>query len=163
MGNRQSEILHNEMNYPTVTLQNWNMHDWMQNAISFWNATLCHQRSQMWSVHRVSFMTPCLKDKKLYTVKIQILIRVSINTWRSKNEEWTIFWGKAKFAEINFNSSKSNKAQRLDLTCQKEVKCLATSQKKGQAYLKSKSNKHTSAMVGVAPENLLRISIWQHM
>ena len=44
MGNRQSEILHNEMNYPTVTLQNWN-----KNAISYWNATLSHQRSQMWS------------------------------------------------------------------------------------------------------------------
>ena len=34
----QSEILHNEMNYPSVTLHNWNMHDWMQNVISFWNA-----------------------------------------------------------------------------------------------------------------------------
>ena len=27
------------------------MDEWMQNAISFWTAALCHQRSQLWSVH----------------------------------------------------------------------------------------------------------------
>ena len=31
--------------------ENWNMDEWMQNAISFWTAALCHQRSQLWSVH----------------------------------------------------------------------------------------------------------------
>ena len=40
----------------TIGCKSWNMDDWMQNAISFWTAAPCHQRSQLWSVHQVSFM-----------------------------------------------------------------------------------------------------------
>ena len=40
-----------------ANLQNWNLDDWMRNVISFFlNAALCHQRSQLWSLHQVSFM-----------------------------------------------------------------------------------------------------------
>ena len=38
--------------------ENWNMDEWMQNAISFWTAALCHQRSQLWSVHLWSSARP---------------------------------------------------------------------------------------------------------
>ena len=48
-----SKLIHGRLD---ANLQNWNMHDWMQNAIFFWNAALCHQRSQLWSVQEVSFM-----------------------------------------------------------------------------------------------------------
>ena len=36
----------------------WNMDNWMRNVISFWNAALCHQRSQLWSVHLWSSARP---------------------------------------------------------------------------------------------------------